>query len=279
MHLKKALHRLNRTPARQTKGSFRQAFIRFRDHRFANAVRYAFEHRYSTVLTAICAFMIALTLLTSGRVGFEFFPSPESAVVFGNVDMTPGTPRDRTAGHGRRDGSRGSGGREQADRRSGRAYQFPDTARSVPTRVARAKPQIVGDHLGGYTVELIPGDHRDIRTRDFIAAWKEESQPACRRRKPAGIMPAARPARPGRDIDLRLHGAPLDVLKEVAIVRSRRYRTNPGAHVGRGQPAVRQAGNRHENEAGRARDGIHHTNRRPPGTRRFRRCGCKALPA
>ena len=216
MHLKKALHRVNRTPGRQqTQGSFGQAFIRFRDHRFGNAVQFAFEHRYSTVLTAICAFLISLTLLTSGRVGFEFFPSPESAVVFGNVDMTPGTQREITqsmveelARAARAAESRLTGGAGGLI-----SYQYGSVGNNEGRQ---SEAFVIGDHLGGYTIELIPGDHRDIRTRDFVAAWKEEIRPD------AGvesiqIFPRSTAGPPGRDIDLRLHGAPLDVLKEIAL--------------------------------------------------------------
>ena len=46
-------------------------------------------------------FLVALTLLISGRVGFEFFASPEVDMVFGNFSLTPGTSRDKSQDHGR----------------------------------------------------------------------------------------------------------------------------------------------------------------------------------
>ncbi len=215
MHLKKALQRLDRTPTRQDSNSFQQAFIRFRDHRFANAVHFAFEHRYSTVLTAVCAFLISLALLTSGRVGFEFFPSPESAVVFGNFDMTPGTPRDKTQAMVNEMARAARAAENKLTDGAGGliGFQFG----SIGTNEGRqSESSIIGDHLGGYEIELIPGDLREIRTRDFIAAWKDEVRPH------AGVESLQVYARstagpPGRDIDLRLHGAPLDVLKEIAL--------------------------------------------------------------
>ncbi len=226
MHLKKALRRLNRKSSRQNLGRFRESFIRFRDHRFANAVRITFEHRYSTVLTAVCIFMLALGLLTSGRVGFEFFPSPESAVVYGNFVITPGTPRDRTKAMVD-EMARAAQATEQklTDGKGGLIFfEFG----SIGTNDGRqSEAVIIGDHLGGYTLELFPGDHREIRTRDFVAAWKDEV------RLHAGVESLQIYARntagpPGRDIDLRLHGAPLDVLKEVALFVRKGIEKIPG---------------------------------------------------
>ncbi|MAF83465.1 MAG: efflux RND transporter permease subunit [Gammaproteobacteria bacterium] len=216
MHLKKALHRLNRRSSRQDLGTFREGFIRFRDHRFANAVRLSFEHRYSTVLTAVCAFLIALGLLTSGRVGFEFFPSPESAIIYGNFAMTPGTPRDRTQAMVDEMARAAQVAEQQLTDGKGGIIFFQFGA--VGTNEGRqSEAVVIGDHLGSYTLELIPGDHRKIRTRDFVDAWKEEV------RQQAGVENLQIYSRntagpPGRDIDLRLYGAPLDVLKEVALV-------------------------------------------------------------
>jgi len=226
MHLKKALYRVNRTPARQNPGSFGQAFIRFRDHRFANAVHYAFEHRYSTVLIAVCALLVSLTLLTSGRVGFEFFPSPESAVAYGNVDMTPGTHRDKTQAMVEELARAARTAESKLTDGAGGLISFQDGA--VGNNEGRQSESfIVGDHLGGYTIELIPGDLRDIRTRDFIAAWKDEVRPH------AGVesmqmFPRSTAGPPGRDIDLRLYGAPLDVLKDVAVVVREGIKQIPG---------------------------------------------------
>lgn len=226
MHLKKALVRLERAPTRTTFDGFRQAFVRFRDDRFAAAARFAFEHRYSTVLTTICAFLITLTLLTSGRIGFEFFPSPESDIVFGNFTMTPGTPRDRT--QAMTDEMARAAHAAEAELTDGAGGIIAFRFGSVGTNEGRkSETGSIGDHLGGYTVELTPGDRREVRTREFIETWRAELRPL------AGVESILVQARtnagpPGRDVDLRLHGAPPDELKDAALFVRERIARIPG---------------------------------------------------
>ena len=226
MHLKKALQRRDKTSNRRKDGAFQRKFTAFRDTRFRDAARFCFEHRYSTVLTTICGFLIAATLLISGRVGFEFFPSPEADMVFANFAMTPGTPREKT---------------EEMIDELARATQVVDEKLtdgegglinyqfgSIGTHEGRKSESVmIGDHLGAYAVELVSGDDRDIRTNQFITAWLAELRPI------AGVetviifeRTAAGP--PGRDLDIRLHGADLDVLKEVALVVRRGIGNIPG---------------------------------------------------
>jgi len=215
MHLKRALERMERNSTPKVPSGFKLAFMRFRDTRFTQAVAWSFDRRYSTVLASVCMFFIAVTLMISGRVGFEFFASPEVDMVFGNVAMTPGTPRERTI--------------EMTD-------EMARAARAVESRLTQGQGGLInysfatigttegrqgenklnGDHTGAYTIELMPGDDRDIRTYEFMAAWEREIRPM------AGVTSLVVFERsaggpPGRDLDIRLYGAALDVLKVAAM--------------------------------------------------------------
>ncbi len=76
MHLRKALENMDKKKVPKEPHGFTRWFVEFRDTRFSNAVAWCFDRRYSTVLAACCTFMLAVTLLISGRLGFEFFASP-----------------------------------------------------------------------------------------------------------------------------------------------------------------------------------------------------------
>lgn len=215
MHLKHALERMERGSKPAKPSGFKLAFTRFRDTRFTQAVAYCFDRRYSTVLAGVCMFIFAVTLLISGRVGFEFFASPEVDMVYTNVSMTPGTPRERTI--------------EMTNEMARAAFEVEDRltngagglinfsfATVGTTEGRQGEAKLSGDHTGAYSIELMPSDDRDIRTYDFMAAWGREIRPM------AGVTSLVVFERsmggpPGRDLDIRLHGAGLAVLKVAAM--------------------------------------------------------------
>lgn len=226
MHLKHALERMERRSKPAKPSGFKVAFTRFRDTRFRRVVAWSFDRRYSTVLAGVCMFCLAVTLLISGRIGFEFFASPEVDMVFSNVSMTPGTPREKTiemtnemaraAYEVERRLTNGEGGLIN--------YSFATVG---ATEGRQGEARLNGDHTGAYSVELISSDHRDVRTYEFIAAWEREIRPL------AGVTSLVVYERsaggpPGRDLDIRLHGAELAVLKAAAMEIRSSLRNIPG---------------------------------------------------
>jgi multidrug efflux pump subunit AcrB len=91
------------------------------------------------------------------------------------------------------------------------------TVGSVATSEGRSLGTTAGgDHLGAYMIEFIPSDQRDVRNRDFFAAWAEEVEAI------SGIESLVMFGRsdggpPGKDIDIRIFGNELRALKSAAI--------------------------------------------------------------
>ena len=83
MHLKKAMQRMERVGVKKP-SKLQIAFNRSRDTQVKNAVRWSFRRRYSTVLAFMCTLIVAVSMLATGRVGFEFFASPETDIIFAN---------------------------------------------------------------------------------------------------------------------------------------------------------------------------------------------------
>jgi len=75
---------------------------------------------------------------------------------------------------------------------------------------------INGDHAGAYSIQLAPSDDRHIRTYEFMAAWEKEVRPVTGVENLVFFERSAG-GPPGRDLDIRLHGAELKVLKEAAL--------------------------------------------------------------
>jgi len=225
MHLKKALKRMDRAGVKEP-SRFHLVFNHFRDTRFRAAVAFCFQRRYSTVLATICMFFIALVLLISGRVGFEFFASPDTDMVFGNFSLVPGSPREKTA-EMLDELSRAAAAAENR-LTDGAGGLISYTVGSIGTTAGRTGETLLsGYHVGAVTIELVSGDLRDVRTNVIMQAWREEI------RSIAGVerltiyeFGAGGP--PGRDLDIRLHGASLDVLKEAALEIRTALKNIPG---------------------------------------------------
>ena len=225
MHLRGALQRLD-VRSDKTPSAWHVKFNYFRDGRFSSAVKYCFQRRYSTVLATICAFLMAMSLLVSGRVGFELFANPETDLVYGNFVLNPGARRESSeamlqemvrAAHVVEDQfTEGQGGLI--------AYEVG----AVGTTGGRAGAAVLtGDHVGSLVIELLTSDERDVRTGAFMRAWEKEvqRQPGVER---VTIFEFSAGGPPGRDLDVRLYGADLDILKAAAMEVRARLRTVPG---------------------------------------------------
>ena len=218
MHLRGALEAMDRGP-KKGPSKFHVAFNKFRDTRFSSISEFSFANRYSTITATFGLFILGVLMMASGRVGFDFFPSPETDYIAVNIALSPGSGRDVTESM-----------LLEAERA---AYAIEERLGggnnsligfgygSLGTSVGRSNDSpMLGDYVGGYTVELRPSDLREMRTSDFIRAWEDEMRPV------PGVealtvfeVNVAGP--PGKDLDIRLSGAPLDVMKAAAMeVRS-----------------------------------------------------------
>ena len=225
-HLKHALRKLDRNAKKDRAEGFKSAFINFRENHFSRFVAYCYDRRYATVATAVCAFLLTMTMMVSGRIGFEFFASPETDMVFGNVALAPGTPREKTVAM---------------------TEELARAARVVEARLTNGKHDVIdfsfatigstegrqgegiitGDHAGAFTIQMRAADERDVRNYDFMAEWEREVRPH------AGVeslvfFERSAGGPPGRDLDIRLHGAELDVLKAAALEIRTAITTVPG---------------------------------------------------
>ena len=205
--------------ARKRKGAFgrfRQrfdaGFERFKEGWFRRRVEWAVAWRYSTLTAAIALFALAVGTVKGGHIGFHFFPSPESDVIYANVQVVAGSKRSDT---------------ERAllnlEASLDAALEKLDTGDSEPlvamvlgkvgTGVGRdaAFNNAATDTVGGLIVELKPSDSRDVRTSEIIAAWQNEVRPF------PGLenlsIREAQGGPPGRDVDIRLLGQDPERLK------------------------------------------------------------------
>ena len=215
-HMRKALEASDRRGESQKsvirflkkiQNGFNRQFDLFTNGAFKHLVGFFYDIRYTTAAGIFGLFLISIGFVSGGHVGFQFFPSPEAETVHGQVTFLPGTPKTQV--------QKALKELEAAINRAeialaGQKGSLIKTHFNQVGKVGNSQ----GDHLGQVTVELIPSELRSIRTAQFVAEWRKQIPDF------AGldriIIVENRPGPPGRDIDIRLEGAPIHILKQAA---------------------------------------------------------------
>ena len=218
----------NKPPSRFRR-NFDSGFNWFKEGPFRWLVTLSVRWRLATLAIAFSMLMVSIGMISSGRVNFVFFTSPEADQAFGNIVMAPGTPRSQT---------------ERMLREVERALAVTEDKLTggkgglVKIAVASLGTTRSGDQNGGgggaadiragVAVELITADQRDVRMRDFVAEWRRQVKPMPGLDRLTIRAPTGGP--PGRDIDIRLMGNDLTVLKEAASELTKIIETIPTAN-------------------------------------------------
>lgn len=205
--------------------AFERAFNGFRDGPFRRFVATSYAWRYTTLATLVATFILGVGMIAGGRVGFEFFPSPESENLTASIVFAAGTPRERQAEaalkieqslfEAERQLLAGKSGPVEADPRpagtgTARSERLVEHTFTLLGKAARSQ----GDNLAEIAVQLTPSEQRSIPTRLVIAKWYQTlpAIPGVERISIAG----RRGGPPGRDVDVRLQNGSAEVLKQAA---------------------------------------------------------------
>ncbi len=207
---------------------FDRGFAAFRDGPFRSFVEICVHWRYATLAAALGLTLLAAGMVAGGRVGFNFFPTPEPDRIFANAAMVPGTPRKTTVAmldeviralHA-------TARKFEGDDNDLVRMAVAKVGRSVGASPAEAFSASPADDLGGIEVELRTADERDVRLGPFIDAWRAEIRPI------AGLdnltIREQRAGPPGRDVDVRFIGDDVAALKRAALELQALLRRYPG---------------------------------------------------
>ncbi len=196
-----------------------KGFMFVRDVPVAFLVRLSYRWRYVTVAMAISLLIASFAMLQSGG-SVSPFSLRRSRSAF-----SPMSP-SRLASL-KRPGwmpSHGSNRRRSIRQRSLRGKARPSSP--IIFRRLGQSGQSRGENLGRIDIELTPGEERTIRTDAFIAAFRKNAPNivGVERLSIAG----QRGGPPGSDIDVRLTGASVDVLKRAALDLQNALEAVPG---------------------------------------------------
>jgi multidrug efflux pump subunit AcrB len=209
---------------------FDRQFNAFRDGPFRRTVAMAVNWRLATVALAFGLLIFSIGMMAGGRVNFVFFSSPEADIAFGNITMAPGTSRSQTNAMLVELERALNAAEDKVTDGKGGLVQMATTHLGVNLSANEENSaQGVADNRAGIVVELLTADKRNVRMRDFVAAWQAEVQPMPGLDRLSIRAPAGGP--PGRDIDIRLMGDNLDTLKQAALEVMAIIRTVPTANA------------------------------------------------
>ena len=191
---------------------FDKKFNSFQEGAFRKFVTATFNYKYITFMTAVGMFIISIGMMSGGRVLFSFFPTPEADIVIANFKMHSGTTKTQTT---KMLDNLKVGLNKTASEFSSSPDLIKFKMSTIGSRTSFSNdstPSSIGsDLLGSMVVELKTADKREIRTKDFIKAWRKNiiNEPGLDNltiRAPSG-------GPPGRDLDVRFQGDDLKTLK------------------------------------------------------------------
>lgn len=217
-HLRHSLSSMRAEP-----GRFRRAFDAgfgwVRDRPFRAVVSLSYHWRYMTLALSVTGLVLALGLVSAGRVGFQFFPTAESENITTRLTFAAGTPEAAVLD--------GVGRVEEALRTAERNLGAEPGDLVVTSFATIGKAgQSRGMNFAEVGVQLTLSEAREVRTSDIIAAWREAVP------RIPGLenftMSGRRGGPQGRDIDIRLSGASSTVLKEAVLEVQDLLSTYPG---------------------------------------------------
>ncbi|WP_153771016.1 efflux RND transporter permease subunit [Labrenzia sp. CE80] len=189
--------------------NFDAGFDWFRDNPFHGVVRLAVNWRYITLALAIACLIMAAGLMRGGRVGFTFFPSPEAENLTASIFFHAGIPEAEAID---------SVSRIEAALRQAETKITSETGEKLVVASYVTLGQSGnnrGDNVANINVQLTLSEERTIRTPQIVQAWRN-AVPEIPGASRIAIA-ERRGGPPGRDLDIRLTGAPLQDLKFAAI--------------------------------------------------------------
>ncbi len=191
---------------------FDKSFKNFQENSFNKIINFCYDYRYLTMVTVFGLFFISISMMKSNRVQFSFFPTPESDLIIANFDMLPGSKKNQTYEM--------LNSLEKGLQKTKLIFKdHPELVRFSMTNFGKSTSfetdqttNKKGNFLkGSMVIELITADKRNVRTNEFINVWKENIKNVSGLNKL--IIRAPRGGPPGRDVDVRLKGNDLEVLK------------------------------------------------------------------
>jgi multidrug efflux pump subunit AcrB len=209
------------------------ALERFITERYRPVLERALEWRYTTLASGVAAFLLMVGIIAGNHLPRTFFPPVEADHINARLTMPTGAPVEVTVQAVAQLGAALAELRAEFD-----PVYAPEGGSIVRHVVAAIGEQSSaghgpasegsrnnGSHLAEVTLELIPGEQRDVGTLEVAERWRELTGPipdAVELTFSSSMFSA------GNDIDVQLQGPEVEHLRDAANRIKAKLATYPG---------------------------------------------------
>lgn len=210
-HLRQAMSKIGNKPPGRVRQALDNGFNYLRDQLFRPLVTASVNRPMITITAALTALILSISLLASGRLAFNFFPSAEASIVYANVAFVAGTSPQET----REYTNQVVNALNATEDELGGSLVVASVVHlgQLFANDTRSRPR--GDQYANIMVELIAPDSRDVRNRTIIETW-QKNIPARPGVESLSIF-ERRGGPPGRDVDISLQSDDPARLKAAAL--------------------------------------------------------------
>ncbi len=221
-HVKKSLEHTSKHKLSHFRVWLDKTFIAFRDHYYRRFVLCCMHHKIVLLSVVIVSMLLSIGLITSGRLAFTFFPSPDGTLINTDITFNGGVSQSEMSAYLK--------DVERAAREADRALSSnePLIHSMVQYFYQGTDPYETRNQkrLASIVVELSSPEERHVSNQAFIDAWSQRlsSEPWVENVR---MMPP-RKGMPGSDIDIALYGASATTLKQASLALQRELQNYKG---------------------------------------------------
>ncbi len=202
---------------------FNSFYYRFQNGLYYSAVSLAIKRPILTISIGVACLILTIGLFGSGKLQYNFFPTPELDRIFMNAVFFVGTPKSEIdeylvkAEQALLETEKDLGGNLISTYyiQHGAVLYIEDRREE-------------GNHLGSIILEITPSDEREVRTSQFLQTWQSKLDLVPGQENLILSTPAAGP--PGSDIEIYFRGKDREAIKTASVEFSEYLRSLPGVY-------------------------------------------------
>ena len=222
-HLHHSFQRIVRKPHLLKRTYLDRQFTKFRDGWYQRVLTLSIDNPITTIAAGVSILILTVGLFASGRLSYDFFPTPELNLLYTNVSFNAGTPRAVVNDYLQ---SVEDALLETEQELGGDLIHSSNLRYGALYFQSGAAP--FGENYGSVVVELIPADERTVRANTFREVWSSKLERVPSIENVVVITSVAGP--PVRDIEIRLSGPSTDDTKNAALALKEFLQTSPGVY-------------------------------------------------